>query len=202
MEDGQEIRGLRLEDETGHVIGLITDLMVDTDAGYVDAIVLDTGQEVSADDIELGSNVVYLRRPSAQHDTGRPVERVEGLRVPIVEERPDIGKRQIERGGVRVTTEVEDVPVHEEVSLRQESVDVQRAPAHRPAAENEIDEAFMEATFEVRALSETIAVRKELFVVEEIHIRKEVAERTETIQDSVRQMRVDIEELSDQAGTV
>ena len=199
----QDIRGLRLQDETGATIGLITDLIVDTDAGYVDAIVLDTGEEVSADAIELGRGTVFLRRVQARQATapGATVERVEGLRVPVVEESLRVGKRQVEGGGVRVTTEVEEVPVREHVTLRQETIGLRRVPVHRPVEEGDIDGAFQEGTFEVRARAEEIDVGKQLYVVEEIHINKDVAERTETVQESVRRMRVDIEELPGQAGT-
>src|SRR3712207_4928926 len=69
VDQGQEIRGLRLVDEASQALGLITDMIVDTDAGYVDAVVLDNGREVSADDIELGGNIVYLR-PSSAAPTG------------------------------------------------------------------------------------------------------------------------------------
>lgn len=203
VDEGQEIRGLRLEDETGNVLGLIADLIVDEDAGYVDAVVLDTGQEISAHDIEIGQNVVVLRGPTPpQAASAAPHgEQVNALRLPVVEESLRVGKRQREGGGIRVTTEVEEVPVREEVAVRHETVDVRRTPVHRPADQREIGEAFQEGVFEVRARAEQIAVSKQLFVVEEIHIDKGVVERTETIQDTVRRTRVDVEELPGEAET-
>lgn len=201
VNEGQEIRGLRLEDGTGNVLGLISDLIVDEEAGYVDAILLDTGQEISADDIEIGSNVVFLRQPPQPAPTsGAAVEPVESLRLPVVEESLRVGKRQHESGGIRVTTEVEEVPVREEIPVRHETVSVQRTPVHRLAEESDLGDAFQEGTFEVRAHSERLAISKQLYVVEEIRIDKDVVERTETIQESVRRMHVDIEELPGPAG--
>lgn len=202
VNESQEIRGLRLEDGQGRVLGLITDLIVDQEAGYVDAILLDTGKEVSADDIDIGNNVVFLRGAPPQELVApvAPVERVESLRLPVVEESLRIGKRQYEGGGVRVTTEVKDVPVHQAVPVRHEVVGVQRAPVHRLATADEIGEAFREGTLEVRARAQYISISKQLYVVEEIRINKAMVERTETIQDSVRRMHVQIEALPDQGG--
>ncbi len=206
VDQGQEIRGLRLVDEAGQALGLITDMIVDTDAGYVDAVVLDSGREVSADDIELGGNIVYLRPSSAaQGSAATPMEapprrtavqRVDALHVPVVEESVQVGKRQVEGGGVRVRTEVEEVPVTEQVAVHHEEIDVQRRPAHTPLHQAAPD-AFREGTFEVRAYAEEVAIGKQLFVVEEIHINKQLVEHTETVQETVRRTRVDIEEFPD-----
>ena len=154
LDTDQEIRGLRLVDSPGVTIGLIADLIVDTDAGEVDALVLDTGEEVSVDTIETGRGVVVLRQQHARPapPPGTTLERVDGLRVPV--HRP-----------------IEDADVH----------------------------AFQESTFAVRARAAELDVGKQLSVVEEIHINKDVLERTETIQESVRRMRVAIEELPEQS---
>lgn len=199
VDEGQDLRGLRLQDETGATIGLIDDLIVDTDAGEVAALVLDTGEEVSTNAVEIGPDVVVLRtgrgpRAAAPATT---FERVEGLRVPVVEESLRVGKRQVEGGGVRVTTEVEDVPVREPVTVRQEAIDVRRMAVRRTIQDGH-PQPFQEHTFVVRARAEAIDVRKQLYVVEEIYINKRVVERTETIDESVRRMRVDIEQLPDQ----
>ena len=116
--------------------------------------------------------------------------------MPVVAEDVQIGTRQVERGGVRVRTEVEEVPFTQEVVARHEEINVQRRPAHTPIEHGPPD-AFREVTYEVRARAEEIEVDKQLYVVEEIYINKEIVEHTETIQDTVRRMKVDIEELPD-----
>jgi stress response protein YsnF len=48
--------------------------------------------------------------------------------IPLVEEELRVGKREVNRGGARVRSYVREVPVHEQVSLREEHVDVERRP--------------------------------------------------------------------------
>src|SRR3712207_8425900 len=48
------------------------------------------------------------------------------IAVPIVEEELRVGKREVDRGGVRVDVDVEEVPVEEQVSVRDETVRVER----------------------------------------------------------------------------
>lgn len=207
VDQTQEIRGLRLVDEAGRPLGLISDMIVDTDAGFVDAVLLDSGREISADDIELGNNIVYMRPASAGQASEAPpqqaprartaVQRVDALHVPVVEENIAIGKRQVEGGGVRVRTEVEEVPVNEQVAVRHEEIDVQRRPTHIPL-DRPTANAFKEGVFEVRARAEEVTIGKRLFVVEEIHINKQLVENTQTVQETVRRTRVDIEEIAGQ----
>jgi len=210
IDQGQEIRGLRLIDQSEQALGLITDMVVDTDAGYVDAVVLDSGQEIPADAIEIGSDVVYLRRSIDTDEnatyTGRAlgaqgnVQVVESLRVPVVEEELQIGTQQVEGGGVRVRTAIEEVPWTEQVVARDEEINVERRPVHTPIEQAPPD-AFREVTYEVRARGQEIEIAKQLYVVEEIHINKAVVEHTETVQATVRRTKVDIEELPESGRT-
>src|SRR3712207_3359032 len=97
VNQGQEIRGLRLVDAAGQPLGLITDLIVDTDAGYVEAVVLNPGHETPADNTDIGADIVSLRRPTAFPAATPPAEqpavaprpamqRVDNLRIPVIEE--------------------------------------------------------------------------------------------------------------------
>ena len=116
------------------------------------------------------------------------------LTIPKVEEELRVGKRAVERGGVQVRTYVEEVPVNEQVTLREEHVDVERRPVDRAVGDADID-AFQEGTFEVRERSEEAVVDKQARVTEEIRVRKDVDQRTETVQDTVRRTNVDVEQL-------
>ncbi len=60
--------------------------------------------------------------------------------LPIVEEHVDVSQREVEKGKVRVYTEVTEKPVSTDVSLRQENVMVERHPSDRPV--NATDAAF------------------------------------------------------------
>ena len=114
--------------------------------------------------------------------------------IPVVEEEIAIGKREVERGGVRVRTEVEERPVQEQVNLREEHVHVERRPVDRPATEADINRARQSGTLEVREKAEEAVVQKQARVVEEVRIGKEATERTETVRDTVRKTDVEVEE--------
>jgi uncharacterized protein (TIGR02271 family) len=143
---------------------------------------------------EAGSAPVGEARPLAGES--RPIEgRAESAegeqRIPVAEEKVKIGKRMVSRGGVRVYTRISETPVEEEVSLREEKVSVERRPADRPAGE----EAFRERTVEARAVSEEPVIQKEARVVEEVVVGKDVSQRTEKVQETVRRTEVEVEHL-------
>lgn len=119
--------------------------------------------------------------------------------IEVVEEELHVGKRAVEKGGVRVTSHVEEVPVEEQVRLREEHVEVERRPVNRPATEADLKN-FREGTIEVRESSEEAVIAKDARVVEEINVRKDVDERVETVRDTVRRTDVDVERLGGNGG--
>ena len=116
-------------------------------------------------------------------------------RIPIVEERPTIGKAETTRGGATVHTHVESEPIEEQVSLREESIDVERRPADRPAEGDEA--AFEESSVEFSERAEEPIVGKEARVVEEVVVTKDTTERTATIRDVLRKTAVDVDTYGD-----
>ena len=115
--------------------------------------------------------------------------------IKIVEEKLTVGKRAVNRGGARVRTYVVETPVEEQVTLRDETVRVERRPVTdgRPVT----DADFGERTIEMRETDEVAVVGKTARVVEEIGLRKETTERVETVRDTVRRTEVDIEDSTD-----
>jgi uncharacterized protein (TIGR02271 family) len=113
--------------------------------------------------------------------------------IPVVEEELQVGKREVERGGVRVESHVTEKPVEQEVHLREERVHVERRPVDRPVAD--ADKAFREGTLEVTERAEEVVVGKTARVVEEVVVGKQVEEHTETVRDTVRRTDVDVQEV-------
>ena len=111
--------------------------------------------------------------------------------IPIVEEQLVVGKRDVSRGGVHVRSYVTETPVHEQVRLRNERVDVQRRPVDREVSGT--DDAFRERTIDVTATGEEAVVGKTARVVEEVVVSKSADERVEQIDDSVRRTDVEID---------
>jgi uncharacterized protein (TIGR02271 family) len=119
--------------------------------------------------------------------------------IPVAEEELHVGKRDVSHGRVRIRSYVVERPVSEQVSLREERVDVERRPVSGTAQADTISgDPFQERTIEVEERSEEAVVSKEARVVEEVVVRKDVEQRTETISDTVRKTEVDVE---DERGT-
>jgi len=116
--------------------------------------------------------------------------------IPIVEEQLSVGKREVDRGKVRVRSYVVETPVEETVRLRDESVHVERRKVDRPADVTADD--FRERTIDVTESAEEAVVSKTARVTEEVVVSKDVTERTERVADTVRRTEVDVDNA---AGT-
>jgi len=111
----------------------------------------------------------------------------------VVEEQISVGKRAVRRGKVRLHSYVVEKAMSENVTLRDETVSIDRRAVDHPVAALGAD-AFKERTIEMDEVDEEAVVGKTARVVEEISIRKDVTDRTETIRDTVRSTKVDIED--------
>ncbi len=111
--------------------------------------------------------------------------------IPIVQEDLVVGKRQVERGGVRIYSHVVEQPVSADVTLRDERVVVERRPVDRAATD--ADFSTGSGVVELSAKGEEAVVGKTSRVVEEVRVGKEASERTETVTDTVRHTEVDVE---------
>lgn len=114
--------------------------------------------------------------------------------IPVVEEQLRVGKRQVESGGVRVRTHVEEKPVEETVNLHEEHVNVERRPVNRTARATDLN-AFEEGTLEFSEIEEEAVVDKQARVVEEVVIKKDSRERQQKVRDTVRRTDVDVERI-------
>jgi uncharacterized protein (TIGR02271 family) len=128
-------------------------------------------------------------------DTGartRRVESQEEIAIPVVEEDLTIGKREVERGHVRIDSRVTEQPVEESVRLREETVTVERRPVDRPATEADFAAAGKDV-IEMTETAEEPVVSKRARVVEEVVVQKEVTEHTETVRGTERHTDVDVQ---------
>lgn len=114
--------------------------------------------------------------------------------LPVTEEELQVGKREVQRGGVRVYQRVSERPVEENINLRDETVHVDRQKVNRPASPEDLD-AFQEGSFDVTETDEEAVVNKRANVVEEVNISKDVEERQETIRDTLRRTDVETEDI-------
>lgn len=131
---------------------------------------------------------------TATTGTNQTVRAGEEVRVPIVEEQLAVGKREVQRGRARIHTYVQETPVQEQVTLREEHLNVERHAVNRPVGAGDLSNAFQDRTIEVTERAEVPVVAKEARVVEEVVIGKEATQHTETVRDTVRRTEVDVDE--------
>jgi uncharacterized protein (TIGR02271 family) len=112
--------------------------------------------------------------------------------IPITEESIAVGKRTVERGRVRIRSRVVETPVEETVTLRDETVHVERRAARGDVSDIPAD-AFRERTIEVTETDEEAVVAKTARVVEDVVVRKDGTEEAHTVRDTVRRTEVEIE---------
>ena len=139
------------------------------------------------------SNQEYIEEvsPAVNDNEERHTANDNEVVLPVIEEQLNVGKRTVERGSTRVGTHIEEVPVEESVTLREEHVTVERRPVER-TVEN-APAAFQEGTIEITEMAEVPVVTKEIRVVEEVVVEKSVTEREHIISDTVKKTEVDVD---------
>jgi stress response protein YsnF len=114
--------------------------------------------------------------------------------IPNIRENIEVGKREVERGGVRVRSRIIERPVEENVRLREEHINVERTPVDRAATEADLRD-LQDRDIELTERAEVPVVNKEARVVEEVRISKDVDQREETIRDKVRDTEIDVDRI-------
>lgn len=129
----------------------------------------------------------------------RQAETTDAKAIPIIEEKMEVGKREVETGGVRLKSRVVQEKVEENVNLRSEHVHVEQTFVDRPATAADL-ETFKEGTIEMKEYAEVPVVSKEAFVTGEVSLEKEVNENTETVQGTIRKTEVETENFTDETS--
>jgi uncharacterized protein (TIGR02271 family) len=139
---------------------------------------------------------LYLSRQGQQYFGTADQMSTEGeIRVPVVEERLDVEKRQGQIGEVEIQKTVEAEQVSVPVDLRREEVTVDRVDVpDRPVARGDIPNAFEEGTIRVPVRGEEAFATKEAVVTGEVVVNRDVETERQTVSDTIRKERVDIDE--------
>jgi uncharacterized protein (TIGR02271 family) len=132
-----------------------------------------------------------MAQPVGREVTGEAV-------IPVAEEALVVGKREVDRGGVRVFRRTVAEPVSEAVNLREERVVVDRRPVDRAVTDADLRAGTQE--IELVETAEVPVVQKVARVVEEVRVGKVESDRTEVIEDSVRHTEVAVEEVDETSG--
>jgi len=154
----------------------------------------DDGTETGTAPVSMGAEQGEYDAPagSRQVRAGAPEITKDGEQVlPVVKEELAVGKRASERH-YRIRTYVVETPIEQQVTLRDERVIVERRPASG-AVGTDLD-ALREREFDVVERHEEPVVEKRARHFEEVVVRREANERVETVHDTVRETKVDVDE--------
>jgi len=113
--------------------------------------------------------------------------------IDVIEEELEVGKEQVERGRLRIYNVVTEREVTQNVTLRDETIKVNRRPINREVQIT--DDLFKPRSFELVEIDEIAKVSKTARVVEEVSLGKEVVDKIETIKETLRRQDVEIEEI-------
>lgn len=94
---------------------------------------------------------------------------------------------------MRIYSVVSEKQVQQDVRLRDETLRVHRRPVNRSVTAN--PELFKERSFEMIEMDEIAKVGKTARVVEEVQFGKEVADRVDTIKETLRRQDVQVGEI-------
>jgi uncharacterized protein (TIGR02271 family) len=107
--------------------------------------------------------------------------------IPLPEEELKVGKRATQ-SVKHIRTYVVEEPAQRDVQLRDERTVIEKRPATGSATGQP-----MERKYEVRERHEEPVVQKDVRAGEALVVRKEAVERTETVADTVRKTKADID---------
>lgn len=120
-------------------------------------------------------------------------------RIDLIEERVLVGKRVLDKGGVRISTRTETVTETVRASLDDVAVEVERVPVGQ----------FVEAAEEPRVegdvtvlpvYEERLVVERRLFLVEEVRVRRRTATREVEVPVELRRQVAEVERLAPGEG--
>lgn len=117
----------------------------------------------------------------------------------LAEEQLEVGKRTVAAGKTRVRRYVTEREVEEKVNLTEVHAEVLRKAVDQPIVD---DWDWSDSTIEVIETREEAVVSKTAHVAEEIRLKTEETERTETIKDTVRKQHAEVEHLDEDGNVI
>jgi uncharacterized protein (TIGR02271 family) len=160
-------------------------------AGTTDSTTAGTvGSGMSIGDTETGEFREHDRNQEGLSQPGSDLEDEDELRVQRSEEELRAGTREREAGAMKVRKRVRTDREQIEVPTKHEEVTVERVPVEGEASEAQIGEDEVS----VPVTEEEVVVDKRAVAKEEIRLRKDVVEDTETVEEDVRREEIEVED--------
>jgi len=148
---------------------------------------------VAMGDTESGEFREHDPAAEGVSEPGGDLDDEDELRVQRTEEELRAGTREREAGALNVRKRVRTDRERLEVPTRREEVTVDRVPIDSETSGAEIGEDEVS----VPVTEEEVVVEKRPVAKEEIRIRKDVVEDTETVEEDVRREEVDVDDATE-----
>lgn len=145
---------------------------------------LDEREKSYTDEHRFGTQKAYGR--GTRNETGDTID--------VVEERMNVGKREVDKGSVKVRSYVAEREVAKDVTLRDEEVELHSKKVGRTLSPSEADELFEGKTIEVHEKGEEAVVQKDAVLKEQLEVDKIATEKTQHVVDTVRETKVDVDD--------
>lgn len=139
----------------------------------------------------VGATGAVPQAPAPAKQTGEEMLRV-------AEEQINVGKRMFESGHTRIRRYIVEKPVEANITLHEEHAEVIRRAITDPAYVKDID--WSDKTIDVTETAEEAVVNKTARITEEVLIRRQGSDRTQTVHDTVRRQQVDVQQVPVGAG--
>ena len=166
-------------------------------AGTTDSTTAGTvGSGMSMGDTETGEFREHDRNQEGISQPGSDLEDEDELRVQRSEEELRAGTREREAGALKVRKRVRTDREQIEVPTKHEEVTVERVPVEGEATEAQIGEDEVS----VPVTEEEVVVEKRAVAKEEVRLRKDVVEDTETVEEDVRREEVEVEDATERGS--
>lgn len=119
-------------------------------------------------------------------------EQEEVASIPLVEERLDVSKKEVETGRLRVRISVDEREERVAAELARDEVDIRRVP--RNEALSEVPAVRIEGDVTIiPVIEEQLVVEKRLVLVEEIHVVRKTESESREIPVTLRSEQADVE---------
>ena len=145
---------------------------------------LDAREQAYTDEHRFGTQSAY----------GRGTRDADGNTIDVVEERMNVGKREVDKGSVKVRSYVVERDVAEDVTLRDEEVEVHTKKVGRTLSPAEADALFEGKTIEVHEKGEEAVVSKDAVLKEQVEVDKIATQKTQHVVDTIRETKVDVQD--------
>ena len=194
--EGQDLRGATLVTPAGETVGRIDDMLVNLDAERVAALRLDDDRVVDIDYVDIRDGKPVLLVPGAKLPPAPAAldrDNMTSEHIPIIEERLEIGKREVELGKVNSRKRIVEDRVQKDIPLREEHVRVERRDLDQAISAEDAETLLKDRTINATETAERVVVAKKAFITGEVTVDSDVDTRTERVEETVRRTEVDVE---------